>query len=199
MPLEELTSYLDALASPSHTPGGGAAAAVTVAQGLALLSMVCNLTIGKKRFEKSEQKVKAILGDVTDMRAEALRQGEADMEAFDEVMHAYRLPCATEDQQFARQEAIDRSLRKAAKPPFRLMKLAALAISLADQLKAIGNPNLASDVLIGRLLLVSGIDASKANVEVNLKTLPPKDPFVSDLNSKIDEVLATVPDQCSTA
>jgi len=193
MLLEELTCYLDALASRSHTPGGGAAAAVTVAQALALLSMVCNLTIGKKRFEQNEQRVKAILGDVTDMRAQALRQAEEDMEAFDEVMQAYRLPCATQDQQSARRQAIDRSLRNAARPPFRLMELAAQAIPLADQLKTIGNPNLASDVLIGRLLLVCGIDASKANVEVNLKTLPPEDPFVSDLNSKIDEIVASLP------
>jgi len=198
MLLEELTAYLDALASPSHTPGGGAAAAVTVAQGLALLSMVCNLTIGKKRLEENEQRVKAILGHVTDMRAQALRLAEADMAAFDEVMHAYRLPRATKDQQSARHEAIDRSLRDAAKPPFRLMKLAAQAIPLADQLKTIGNPNLSSDVLIGRLLLICGIDASRGNVEVNLKALPPEDPFVSDLRTKTEEIVATLPDRCLT-
>jgi methenyltetrahydrofolate cyclohydrolase len=47
-----ISAYLDRLASADPTPGGGAAAAVTAAQGAALLSMVCNLTIGKKEVRR---------------------------------------------------------------------------------------------------------------------------------------------------
>jgi formiminotetrahydrofolate cyclodeaminase len=41
--------FLQALASSSATPGGGSAAAIIGAMGAALVSMVCNLTIGKKK------------------------------------------------------------------------------------------------------------------------------------------------------
>ena len=96
--LDGLKPYLNDLASASPTPGGGAAAAVTVAQGLALLSMVCNLTIGKKKFSAVEGQAKDILDQVSTMRSEALSGAEADMNAFTVVMQAWRMPAETDEQ-----------------------------------------------------------------------------------------------------
>jgi len=191
--LNGLKSYLNELASASPTPGGGAAAAVTVAQGLALLSMVCNLTIGKKTFSAVEGQTKDILKQVSTMRAEALSEAETDMNAFTFVMKAYQMPAETNEQKSAKKATLANATRNAAEPPFRLMTLAAQALPLADQLEKIGNPNVLSDVFVGRHLLIAGYKSSKENVEINLNNLSPKDSFVSEMRTKMNDLLASVP------
>ena len=51
---KSLQEFLDELASSAPTPGGGSGAAVMGAMGAALVSMVCNLTVGKKGYEEVE-------------------------------------------------------------------------------------------------------------------------------------------------
>jgi len=189
--LDELNPYLNELASASPAPGGGAAAAVTVAQGLALLSMVCNLTIGKKKFSTVEAQAKDILEQVSAMRAEALSEAEADMNAFTVVMQAYQMPAETDEQKSTRKAALEKAARKAAEPPFRLMTLAAQALALADQLEKIGNPNVLSDVFVGRHLLIAGYKSSKENVAVNLNSLPPEDSFASEMRARMHDLSGT--------
>ena len=192
MLLDGLKPYLHDLASASPTPGGGAAAAVTVAQGLALLSMVCNLTIGKKKFSAVEDQAKDILEQLSTMRATALSEAAADMSAFTVVMQAWRMPAETDAQQSIRKAALATATRNAAEPPFRLMALAARALPLADQLEKIGNPNVLSDVLVGRHLLIAGYKSSQENVEVNLNNLSPEDSFVSEVRTKMNDLLPVI-------
>lgn len=191
--LDGLKPYLDDLASASPVPGGGVAAAVTVAQGLALLSMVCNLTIGKKKFSTVESQVKEILDQVSSMRADALSEAEADMGAFAIVMMAYQMPTETDEQKSARKTALAKATREAAVPPLRLMTLATQAFPLADQLEKIGNPGVLSDVLVGRHLLIAGYKSSKENVEVNLNNLSPDDPFINEMRIKMNALIARFP------
>jgi formiminotetrahydrofolate cyclodeaminase len=184
-----IKSYLNELASASPTPGGGSAAAVTVAQGLALLSMVCNLTIGKKKFSAVEDQVKNIFEQLSSMQVEALSEAEADINAFTSVMKAYQMPAETDEQSSTKQAALKKATRNAAEPPFRIMSLAAQALPLANQLEKIGNPNVLSDVLVGRHLLIAGYKSSKENVEVNLNSLSPKDPFVDEMEARMNTLI----------
>jgi formiminotetrahydrofolate cyclodeaminase len=190
--LDGLKPYLNVLASGSPAPGGGAAAAVTVAQGLALLSMVCNLTIGKKAFSAVEDQAKDILEQVSTMRAAALLEAEADMSAFTVVMKAYQMSAVTDEQKSTRRATLAKATRNAAEPPFRLMALVAQAWPLADQLEKIGNPNVLSDVFVGRHLLIAGYKSSKENVEVNLNNLSPEDSFVSEMRARMNDLVASV-------
>ena len=52
--------FLNDLASGHPTPGGGSAAAIMGAMGAAMVSMVCNLTIGKKGYAAVETEMKAV-------------------------------------------------------------------------------------------------------------------------------------------
>lgn len=185
MALDDLTPYLDALASAAPVPGGGAAAAVTIAQGLALLSMVCNLTLGKKKFAPVEAEVHSLLSRLTTLRAESMSLARDDMAAFASVMDAYRLPADSPPQAAIKKEALARATCAAAEPPCRLMQIAADALPLADRLEVIGNPNVRSDVLVGRHLLIAGRHASRENVEINLNSLPPEHPFVAAMRARM--------------
>lgn len=163
-----VAAYLDRVASTDPTPGGGAAAAVTAAQGAALLSMVCNLTIGKKRFADVEEEVVSILANTEGARQVMLRLGDRDMQVFEEVMQAYRMPKATAEELERRNKAIQTALKASSEVPFELFLHCIVAFQDADRLEEIGNPSVLSDVHVGRYLLVAAMLSAKANVEVNL-------------------------------
>src|SRR3954466_4508506 len=90
------------LASGDPTPGGGAAASLAGALGAALVSMVCNLTIGRDRYAATEAEARAIREGATAL-LEAPRAGvQRDADAYDALMAAFRLPRGSDDEKAAR-------------------------------------------------------------------------------------------------
>ena len=87
--------FLDDLASGHPTPGGGSAAAIMGAMGAALVSMVCNVTIGKKGYEGVEAEMKAVLHESEKVRRRLTDMVAEDIAAFDSILTAYKLPKAT--------------------------------------------------------------------------------------------------------
>ena len=77
-----IEEFLDALASQSATPGGGGAAAIVGAMGAALVSMVCNLTIGKKKYAEVEADMKDVLAKAEVLRQKLTGMIEDDAKAF---------------------------------------------------------------------------------------------------------------------
>ena len=75
---KSVEGFLDELSSSSATPGGGSAAALMGSMGAALVSMVANLTTGKKKYEAVEKEVVSILEQSEKLRkqkrGEILRQ-----------------------------------------------------------------------------------------------------------------------------
>ncbi len=101
-----IATFLDELASAAPTPGGGGAAAISGAMGAALVSMVCNLTIGKKKYAEVEVELKEVLVRSEHLRRELTGMIQADVEAFDAVMGAYGLAKETDEDKAKRKDAI---------------------------------------------------------------------------------------------
>jgi formiminotetrahydrofolate cyclodeaminase len=98
--------FLDDLASRKPTPSGGSAAAVMGAMGAALVSMVCNLTIGKTQYRDFEEELKSVLTKAEELRRDLTKMIEEDVQAFDAVMRAYGMPRLTKDETTTRAQAI---------------------------------------------------------------------------------------------
>ncbi len=64
------STFLDALAAATPTPGGGSAAAQAGAMGAALVAMVARLTIGKKKYAEVEAQMNEILNQAERLRRE---------------------------------------------------------------------------------------------------------------------------------
>ena len=105
-----IEEFLEGLASKSATPGGGSAAAIMGAMGAALVSMVCNLTLGKKNYESVSEEMAALLPRLEDLRNRLIDMVAADVDAFDQVMAAYGLPKETDTDKQSRSAAIEPSL-----------------------------------------------------------------------------------------
>src|SRR6266404_1951603 len=99
-------TFLDDLASAAPTPGGGSAAAIMGAMGAALVSMVCNVTLGKKGQEQAAAEMQAVHAESERLRARLTAMVDEDIAAFDGLMAAYKLPKCGDDDKAHRSAAI---------------------------------------------------------------------------------------------
>ncbi|GAB4006927.1 cyclodeaminase/cyclohydrolase family protein [Glycomyces albus] len=166
-----IEEWLADLASAKPAPGGGAAAGLNAATGAALVSMVCNLTIGKPKFADHEAVMREALAEAERLRGEALGLAEDDAEAFSGVMAAYKLPKGTEEEKAARTEAIQRGLVEAAEVPLAIAANAAAVIRVAGRVLDGSNPNVLSDVAVAASSARSALESAALNVDINLASI----------------------------
>ena len=181
-----LEQYRDALASDAPTPGGGTAAAVALSQGAALAIMVCNLTIGKERWEKGwtdAETCKRIAEPLLDRGYELA--GE-DAEAFDRVMAAFKMPKDTDELVLERKNTIRTETLNAAVVPMQTARLAYELLATLPALASTGNANAVTDVGVAGLLASAACKGALFNVEINLNSLP--DEMAGELRSELDDL-----------
>lgn len=166
-----IEAFLDGLASQSATPGGGSAAAIMGAKGAALVSMVCHLTIGKKKYADVEDEMKAML-----VKSEALRRAltgmvQDDVKAFDQVMGAYGMAKETDMEKAARSEAIQAALKLATDVPLNCCRAARAVIDLGAKAAEKGNLNVISDAGVAVLAAYAALRSAALNVYTNTKMI----------------------------
>jgi len=182
--------FLDELASSSPAPGGGSVAALAGALGAALTSMVCNLTIGKKKYAGVQDDMKNILAQAEDLRAKFTRLVDKDTDAFNKVMEAFSLPKDTEPQIALRRAAINEATKEATLIPLEVMKHCIDAMALAQEVAANGNPNSVSDAGVSALLLHAACEGAALNVKINLNSLADSE-FVGWKSDDVESLLKT--------
>ncbi|UCE74152.1 MAG: cyclodeaminase/cyclohydrolase family protein [Methanomassiliicoccales archaeon] len=177
--LEEL---LLGISSNSPAPGGGSVAALSGCFGAALISMVCNLTIGKKKYQDVEDEFKGILEESMTLEEELLTLSVKDVDAFNEVMAAYRLPDGEE-----KNKRLKRAYQEAARIPLVTAKKCARLIELARITTRKGNKNALTDSGVGALMAYSGLKGAIYNVRVNLKEMGDDD-FTFSMKEEVLEL-----------
>jgi formiminotetrahydrofolate cyclodeaminase len=185
-----LNSFLEELASASPAPGGGSVAALAGALGAALTSMVCHLTIGKKKYAEVEAEMKGILVQAEGLRARFTSLVDEDTAAFNKVMEAYGLPKDSEAQKTLRTAAIREATKEATMVPLEVMKHCIDGLALAGNVAAKGNVNSISDAGVGALLLHAACESAALNVRINLKGLSDNE-FVGWKTDELDSLLKT--------
>ena len=170
-PLPTPAQFAAAVADGSPTPGGGAVAALAGGLSAALAEMVARLTVGKKKYAEVEETMSAVLAAAADLRRQLLAAIDEDVEAFEEVMGAYRLPKESPE----RDDAIQNSLIHAADVPLNVARLALEAMRLAEQVARQGNVNAASDGAVGALMGLAAVEGAALNVRVNAASLADPD------------------------
>jgi formiminotetrahydrofolate cyclodeaminase len=166
-----IAKFLDELASEQPTPGGGGAAAIMGAVGAALVSMVANLTIGKKNYEAFDAELKATNAEAEKVRAELTAAIDEDVVAFNAVMGAYGLPRGTDDEKAARAAAIQAALKQATDAPLRAVKACHEVIKLSAVVADKGNVNVISDAGVAVLAANAGLRSAALNVYINAKSI----------------------------
>jgi formiminotetrahydrofolate cyclodeaminase len=192
------SAFLDALAAGQSTPGGGGAAALTASQAAALVSMVINFTVGKKKYADVEQEMLGYLARSEALRATLLAEVDADAAAFDAVAATYGMPKETEEEKAARTAALQRALKHAAAVPFGVAEMCLEIIQLAAPVGAKGNSNVVSDAACAAYLAYGALKCALVNVNINLKFIKDES-FVAQWSAKVDATLAQADAAYATA
>ncbi len=172
---EPLKKYLDEAASGASTPGGGSVAALAGALGAALTSMVCNFTVGKKKYKDVEAEVSQILEEAENLRSRLLDLMVEDIQVYGQVSAAYGMPRDTAEEKAARTEAIQNALKAAMGAPLEAAICCHKLLKLNEPLLEKGNQNLISDVGVAILLAESAMRSAIMNVEINLSYIKDED------------------------
>ena len=184
-----IEQFLDALASQSATPGGGSAAAIIGAMGAALVSMVCNLTIGKKKYAEVEAEMKGVLAEAEELRQALTAMIQDDVKAFDAVMGAYGMAKETDAEKAARDQAIQAALKLATDVPLRCCRVAREVIDLAGIAADKGNLNVISDAGVAVLAGYAALRSGALNVLTNARMINDKT-FANAKLKELDGLLA---------
>jgi glutamate formiminotransferase/formiminotetrahydrofolate cyclodeaminase len=169
-----LSDFVNETASESPAPGGGSISAYMGAMGIALATMVANLSSHKRGWDDQWEKYSKIAEQGQELKEQLVNLVDEDTQAFNKIMNSFSLPKSTEEEKRTRKKAIQDATLYATKVPFRVMKLAAKGMSLAKQMAEIGNPNSVTDAGVGALAIRSAVMGAFLNVKINAADLDDK-------------------------
>ncbi|MDC1142240.1 glutamate formimidoyltransferase [Planctomycetota bacterium] len=200
--MKDVGNFLSDLASKNPTPGGGAAAAVLGATGIALGEMVGNLTKGKKKFKDVKDIVIEHMNYLTPARGPMLNMFAEDAEAFNEYMDAMALPKDSDDEKKARAAAMQEAAKNATLSPDKTAELGIEAFKHLYEIAMVGNPHAISDCGVGALALYASVRAAAQNMHINLPSIKDEDfrakysaranQFDKEAQELLDKTLAVV-------
>jgi glutamate formiminotransferase/formiminotetrahydrofolate cyclodeaminase len=133
--------------------------------------MVCNLTIGKRRFREAEPALRLTLEQTERLRRRFMDLAEKDTEVYALVMAAYRLPDDTDEERVQRELAWQAALSDAAAIPMEIVEECLHVLRLAGTAGQLGNPWAVSDAGTAALLAEAAGRAAGLSVEVNLRSI----------------------------
>lgn len=181
--------FLDELASKAPTPGGGGAAAMGGAIGMALSNMVGNLTVGKKKYADVEDEVKDLLAQGDAIMSELQTLVDRDAEVFEPLSKAYGMPKDTPEQQAAKEEALEKFSKEACSVPMEIMRKSYEGIKIHQRMGQIGSMLAISDVGCGVVFLKAALQSGMLNVVINLNGIKDQE-FVKTNREEMDRLLS---------
>jgi glutamate formiminotransferase/formiminotetrahydrofolate cyclodeaminase len=159
--------FIEQLAAPTATPGGGSASAAAGAMAAGLGAMVAGMSRGKKAYLQFESQLSEAIAQLTRLREELKAAIDADAESYNSVMHAYKEAKTSSDGD----HLIESALKLATSVPLSVAEKAREVAGVVKTLGPISNPNMASDLTVASALARAAIEGALANVEINLQSL----------------------------
>ncbi len=178
--------FVEQLAAPTATPGGGSAAAAAGAMAAGLAQMVASMSRGKKAYLQYESQLSEAIAKLGPLREELKAAIDLDAEAYNSVMKAHK---AGRENPEGCEAAIEAALKQATSVPLSVAERAAEVGRIAASLGAVSSPNMKSDLTTAQALARAAIEGALANAEINLESL--KDGvFVAEVRTRVSAVKA---------
>jgi glutamate formiminotransferase len=175
--------FIEQLAAPTATPGGGSAAAASGAMAAGLAHMVASMSRGKKAYVQYESQLSTAIARLSQLREELKAAVDADAESYNSVMRAYK-----QAKESANADGlIDTALKQATSVPLGVAERAREVANITEGLKPVTNPNMKSDLTTALALARAATEGALANVEINLESLKDAD-FVAQTRQKAEAV-----------
>ena len=166
-----LIDFANETASESVAPGGGSISAYMGSLGVALGTMVANISAGKRGWEEQVPFFSEWAEKGQKLKEDLLKLVDEDTRAFDEIMKAFGLPKNTDEEKKVRTEAIQTATKYACEVPLRTMSAASNALVMLEPMIEKGNQNSVTDAGVGVLCVRAAVQGAYMNVLVNAKGL----------------------------
>jgi len=166
-----IDDFLEETASQNPVPGGGSIAAQSGASAAALVEMVANLTLNRKKYVEVQEEMQLIVQKIKPIRTKLLELMDEDADSYAAVMSAYSLPKDNQERQDERNKAILESLKLAAKIPLEVARLSAKVIEYAHVVVEKGNSNAVTDGIVAAMLARTATLSALYNVKINLNSI----------------------------
>jgi methenyltetrahydrofolate cyclohydrolase len=189
-----LSTFIEALAAGSATPGGGSVAAVCAAFSAALCAMVARLTVDKKKYRELRGAMETLIAETAPLTKRFLDLAQADIDAYDQVMAALGLPKENAVQIEARRAAVRAATRGATEVPLETLRQTARLADLVSLVTKKGNTNCITDAGTAALLLSAAAHTAAYNVRINLMGLSDEG-FAKACRQEVDRLVSTI-DAC---
>lgn len=199
---KSLQEFIEEISSSSPTPGGGSVSAFCGVLGTSLGLMVCNLTIGKKKYESVQDEVLQIKNKLEQAKEKFIELYDKDSKAFDKVMAAFKLPKETDEEKTKRTEEIEKATIEATEVPIEVIETSKETLIDLIRLSEIGNQNSLSDAGVAIQLIKTCAEGAMMNVLINTKSLNDRDramnlilkaaQILSEIEKNSDETLTTI-------
>ena len=168
---KDLQSFADETASESPAPGGGSISAYVGALGVALATMVANLSGHKRGWDDRWEEFSNAAERGQHLKEVLLRAVDDDTNAFNAIMAAFGLPNATPEEKTARKAAVQAATRQAIEVPYQVMQRSLESFQLIREMAEQGNPNSVSDAGVGALCARAAVHGALLNVKINASGL----------------------------
>ncbi|MGB3367078.1 MAG: cyclodeaminase/cyclohydrolase family protein [Acidaminobacteraceae bacterium] len=180
--------FVDLLASKKSVPGGGGAAALTGALGIALNSMVVNFSIGKKKFIDVKDKHEEILAKADKLQKRLMELIDEDAENFYPLSQAYGLPSTTDEEKAYKEEVLQSALKVACSGPVEMIECIYESILLHEELVDISSKIIISDVGVGVQCLRAALHSALLNVIINVNSIKDEE-YTRKINKETSEMV----------
>lgn len=187
---KSIKEFADVLSTSAPVPGGGGASAYVGVLGMALGSMVGNLTLGKKKYADVQEDIQDLLEKSEDIRNKLQKLINKDAEVFYPLSQAYGLPSSTEEEKAEKDKVLQQALIEASMVPLEIAENALEALKLHEEYAKKGTRIAISDVGVGVAFCEAAIKGAKLNVLINTKIMKDK-----DLKKKIEDKLSDIEKQ----
>lgn len=161
-------------ASESVAPGGGSVSACMGALGVALATMVANLSSHKKGWEEQWEEFSLWAEKGKTYQEELISLIDEDTRAYNRIIAAFGLPKKTEKEKSDRSMAIQEAIKYAMEVPFRVATTSYESMEVMLEMVRKGNPNSISDAGVGALAARSAVMGASLNVQINALDLKDK-------------------------
>lgn len=159
--------FADETSSESPAPGGGSVSALMGALGIALGTMVANLSSHKRGWDERWEQFSDWAEKGRSFQEELIRLIDEDTAAFNALMDAFSLPKKSGQEKKERTQAIQQATMKAMEIPLKVMEISLQSMEICRAMAETGNPNSVSDAGVGTLALRAAVRGAFLNVKIN--------------------------------
>ncbi len=176
------------LGSSNPTPGGGSVAALCGTIGAALSAMMARLTVGRKKFRKAWESMEQVKQVAEELAERFLILAQEDMDAYQEVMTALKLPKDTLQQKASRKTALQKAMKRASMVPLETLRASENLMQISAKAIEWGNPNALTDAAAALHLARTAAEVAAYNVRINLLSIE-DDVFIGNCKAEVAETI----------